>query len=447
MPRKIVIVGANAAGVDAASAARKTDRTAEIILLTKENRGAYSRCGLPFVLGGHIPHFEDLVVYPSSFYRMMKLDLRLETTAKDIDPKAKTVEIEDKTGKQETLEYDSLILATGSKTFVPPVKGIDKEGVYALYTIEEGKMIEQAIKKAKSAVVIGSGFLGLEAAVALTEQGVKTTVVEMLSYILPRMLDQDMAQEVQGRLEEKGLRIIVGHAAEEVLGNGRVRGVSVAGEEIPADLVINAAGVRPTTELAQQAGIVIGETRGIKTNIRMQTSVKDVYAAGDCAETIHMVTQGPALPALGTTAVRQGRVAGTNAAGGYALYPGCLMSAVSQMFDFEVGATGLTEFWAARYGIDLLVGRITGHTRATYYPGALPIRVKLLVEKETKRVVGGQIVGGEDVTQRINALSLAIQKQMTIYELVRADTCYAPSVCETWEPIVLAAENVLMRLR
>ena len=357
------------------------------------------------------------------------------------------MEIEDKTGKQETLEYDSLILATGSKTFVPPVKGIDKEGVYALYTIEEGKMIEQAIKKAKSAVVIGSGFLGLEAAVALTEQGVKTTVVEMLSYILPRMLDQDMTQEVQGRLEEKGLRIIVGHAAEEVLGNGRVRGVSVAGEEIPADLVINAAGVRPTTELAQQAGIVIGETRGIKTNIRMQTSVKDVYAAGDCAETIHMVTQGPALPALGTTAVRQGRVAGTNAAGGYALYPGCLMSAVSQMFDFEVGATGLTEFWAARYGIDLLVGRITGHTRATYYPGALPIRVKLLVEKETKRVVGGQIVGGEDVTQRINALSLAIQKQMTIYELVRADTCYAPSVCETWEPIVLAAENVLMRLR
>ncbi len=446
MPRRIVIVGANAAGVDAASAARKTDRTAEIILLTKENRGAYSRCGLPFVLGGHIPRFEDLIVYPSSFYKMMKLDLRLETTATSIDPKAKTVEAEDKKGRQENLQCDSLILATGGSPLMPPIKGLDKKGVHPLYTIEDGKTIDRLIPKSKSAVVIGAGLLGLEAAVALMERGVKATVVEMLPYVLPRMLDKDMAQEVQGKLEEKGMRFIVGHAVEEILGNETVTGVSVAGEKIAADLVINAAGVRPNVELAQKAGLAIGVTGGIQTNVRMQTSAKDVYAAGDCAETTHMITRGPARPALGTAAVRQGKVAGVNAAGGYTLCLGALSSAVSQMFDFEVGATGLTEFWAARYGVDLVMGKISGHTRASYYPGALPIKVKLLVERESKRIVGGQIVGGEEVTQRINALSLAIQKEMTVYEFVKADTCYAPSVCETWEPMVLAAEMAIRRL-
>jgi len=446
MPKRIVIVGANAAGVDAASAARKTDRTAQILLLTKENRGAYSRCGLPFVLGGHIPRFEDLVVYPPSFYRMMKLDLRLETTATGVDLEAKTVDVQDKTGKQETLEYDSLILATGSSPFKLPIEGMDKKGVYALHTIEEGRLIDETIRGSKSAVVIGSGLLGLEAGVALMERGLETTVVEMLPYVLPRMLDQDMANVVQGRLEEKGMKIVVGHPVDAILGGEKVKAVSVAGKEIPADLVINAAGVRPNTELAQKAGVAIGDTEGIKTNVRMQTSVEDVYAAGDCAETVHMVTRGPALPLLGTTAARQGKVAGVNASGGYSLFPGALMSAVSSMFDFEVGATGLTEFWANRYGIEIVVGRITSKTRADYYPGALPIVVKLLVERETKRIVGGQLVAGEEVTQRVNALSFAIQKQMTVYELAKADTCYAPSVCETWEPMVLAAEMAIRRL-
>ncbi len=377
---------------------------------------------------------------------MMKLDLRLETTATGVDLEAKTVDVQDKTGKQETLEYDSLILATGSSPFKLPIEGMDKKGVYALHTIEEGRLIDETIRGSKSAVVIGSGLLGLEAGVALMERGLETTVVEMLPYVLPRMLDQDMANVVQGRLEEKGMKIVVGHPVDAILGGEKVKAVSVAGKEIPADLVINAAGVRPNTELAQKAGVAIGDTEGIKTNVRMQTSVEDVYAAGDCAETVHMVTRGPALPLLGTTAARQGKVAGVNASGGYSLFPGALMSAVSSMFDFEVGATGLTEFWANRYGIEIVVGRITSKTRADYYPGALPIVVKLLVERETKRIVGGQLVAGEEVTQRVNALSFAIQKQMTVYELAKADTCYAPSVCETWEPMVLAAEMAIRRL-
>jgi len=447
MPKRILIIGAHAAAIDAASAARKTDRTAEITLITTEKRAGYSRCGIPFVLGGHIPRFEDLVVFPSTYYRMMKLNLKLETTATNINKEAKTIDIQDKTGKQETLPYDSLIIATGASPFIPPIKGREKQGVYVVRTLEDGERIDQAIKKAKSAVVVGAGLIGLETAVALAERGLKTTVVELLPYVLPVMLDEDMAKMVHGMLEEKGLRIIVGRAVDEILGTEKVAGVSVAGEEIPADFVVVATGIRINNELAQKASIAIGETRGIKVNMRMETSVKDVYAAGDCAESISLITQRPTLSQLGTTAVKQGKVAGINAAGGYAIFPGVLGSAVSKMFDFEVGATGLTEFFANRAGIATVTGSITSKTRAEYYPGAQPIRVKIIVEKETQRIVGGQIVGGEEVTQRINALSFAIQKQMTVRELVKTDTCYAPPLSETWEPMVLAAETVLMKLR
>lgn len=447
MPRKIIIIGANAAGTDAASAARKTDRKAEITLIDKGDKGAYSRCGLPFVLGGHIPKFEDLIIYPPRYYDMMKYDLRLETEATAIDAKAKTVSIRDQSQKEETLQYDSLILATGSNIFVPPVKGIDKEGILPLHSIEEGQVIDTMIKRgATSAVVLGAGFLGLEAAVALVERDVKTTVVEMLPYVLPRLLDKDMADEVQKMLEAKGLRIIVGHPAEEFVGDGQVKGVSVAAEEIPVDFVINACGVRPNVTLAQSAGITIGETGAIKTGLRMDTTMRDVYAAGDCAETVNLITRRPAAPALGTVAVRQGKVAGINAAGGYAVYPGTLSSAVTRMFEFEVGVSGLNEFFAKRFGFETVTGKVISKTKADYYPGALPIRVKIVVDKESKRIIGGQIIGGEEVTQRINALSFAMQKHMTVYELAKADTCYAPPVNETWEPMVLAAEMAIRRL-
>jgi len=447
LPRKIVIIGANAAGTDAAAAARKTDREAEITLIDRQNVGAYSRCGLPFALGGHIPRFEDLIIYPPRYYDMMKYHLRLETEATEIDTKAKTVSIRDKSGREETLQYDSLILATGSNILIPPIKGIDKDGILPLHSIEEGQVTDAMIKRgARSAVVLGAGFLGLEAAVALVERGVKTTVVEMLPYVLPRLLDKDMADEVQRMLEAKGLRIIVGHPAEEFIGDERVKAVSVAGENIPVDFVTNACGVRSNVALAQKAGIALGETGAVKTSPRMETNVKDVYAAGDCAETIHLVTQRPVVPALGTVAVKQGKVAGISAAGGYAIYPGTLCSAVTRMFDFEVGVTGLNEFFAKRCGFETIIGKIASKTRADYYPGALPIRIKLVIDSESRRIIGGQITGGEEVTQRINALSFGIQKHMTVYDLAKSDTCYAPPLNETWEPMVLAAEMATRRL-
>jgi len=448
MGTRIIVIGANAAGVEAASAARKKDHAAEITLITQEKTAGYSRCGLPFVIGGQIPSFKDLIVYSQAYFQMMKLNLKTETKATAINTKDKTVTVIDKTGATEMLQYDSLVIATGADAFTPTIKGSEKQGILSLRTLEDGERILQAVQSgAKSAVVMGAGLIGLETGVALTERGLKVTVVEMLPQILPQMLDADMAQMVQGHLQERGLCILTEKAVEEFLGGDKVNAIMAGGEKIEADLFLSAFGVRANTKLAAEAGIPIGESRGIKTNARMETEVKDVYAVGDCAETPHLITHKPVCPQLGTVAVKQGKVAGINAGGGYALFPGVLASAVTRLFDIEAGVTGLTENAAKRAGLDVITGTISSKTKADYYPKALPIKVKLVVEKESQRIVGAQIVGGEEVTQRINALSFAIQKGMTVRELAKADTAYAPPLNETWEPMILAAEMVLMKLR
>ena len=448
MARRIIIIGANAAGVEAASAARKKDRTAEITLITQEKTAGYSRCGLPFVIGGQIPSFHDLIVYSPAYFQMLKLNLRNETKATAINTKEKTVTVVDKAGATEVLPYDSLVIATGADSFMPPIKGREKPGILSLRGIEDGENIDAAVKAgAKSAVIMGAGLIGLEAGVALIERGLTVTVVEMLPQILPQLLDADMAKLVQEHLQEKGMRILISKGVEEFLGEDKVTAIMAGGEKIEADLFISAFGVRANTKLAVDAGIPLGETRAIKTNARMETDVKDVYAVGDCAESPNIITHRPTCAQLGTIAVRQGKVAGANAAGDYAQFTGILASAVTRLFEIEAGATGISETSAARNRIEVVTGAISSKTKADYYPTAKPIKVKLIVEKESQRIIGVQIVGGEEVTQRINALSFAIQKQMTVRELAKADTAYAPPLCETWEPMVLAAEMVLMKLR
>jgi len=448
MVKRIVIIGANAAGVEAASAARKKDRTAEITLLTQEKTAGYSRCGLPFVIGGQIPNFKDLIVYPSAYFQMLKLVLKNETKVTAINTKEKIITAIDKSGNTVTQQYDSLIIATGADAFMPPIRGREKQGILSLRNLEDGDRILQAVQNgAKSAVIMGAGLIGLETGVALIERGLKVTIVEMLPQILPQMLDADIAKQVQEHLVERGMSILTGKTVEEFLGDDKVIGIIAGGEKIEADLFVSAFGVRANTKLAVDAGIPLGESRAIKTNARMETEVRDIYAIGDCAEAPNIITHRQTCAQLGTVAVRQGKVAGINSAGEYAQFTGVLGSAVTRLFEIEAGVTGLTEASAARARIDVVTGTISSKTKADYYPNAKPVKVKLIVEKESQRIIGAQVVGGEEVTQRINAVSFAIQKQMTIRELAKADTAYAPPLNETWEPLVLAAEMVLMKLR
>ena len=448
MVRRIIIIGANASGVEAASAARKKDRTAEITLITQEVNAGYSRCGLPFVIGGTISAFRDLIVYPPAYFQMLKLNLRTETKALAINTKEKTVNVQSTGGPVETLAYDALVIATGADSFMPPIKGREKPGILSLRDIEDGEKIDAAVKAgAKSAVIMGAGLIGLEVGVGLMERGLTVTIVELLPQILPQLLDADMAKMVQEHLESKGMRILTRKGVEEFVGEEKVTAVIAGGEKIEADLFVSAFGVRANTKLAVEAGIPLGESRAIKTNGRMETEVRDVYAVGDCAEAPSIITHRPTCAQLGTIAVRQGKVAGTNAGGGYSQFSGVLASAVTMLFEIQAGNTGLTETGAERNRIEVVTGAISSKTRADYFPGAKPIKVKLVVEKESQRIVGGQVIGGEEVTQRINCLSFAIQKGMTVRELSKADTAYAPPLCETWEPMVLAAELVLMKLR
>lgn len=447
MPNKIVIIGANAAGVHAANAARKTDPKAEITLVDKEAYPAYSRCGIPYVLAGEIPSFNDLSAFPPSHYRMMKLNLRLETKARSINPSEKVVLIEDKEGEIEALKYDTLVIAKGADPFVIPIKGRDLPGVHTMRTIEDGKAIQQAMKTAKNAAVIGAGFIGLETAHAFVAKKIKTTIIELVPYILPALFDEDMADYSQKKIEEHGVNVIVGRRVEAILGKDKVEGISVGGEEVKADVVVMAAGIRPKTALVKNVDMELGVTRAIRVNPRMETSVSGIFAAGDCVESQSSITGLPCLYQLGTNAVRQGTTAGINAAGGYTANPRVICSAVTRIFDFELGAVGLSEFQAAKVGFQTLSATITGNTRASYFPGGKELRVKIIAEPVLGRIMGAQMIGGENVAQRINMLSIAIQKEMTAQELAVADTSYAPPVAETLEPVATAAEIVAKRIR
>jgi NADH oxidase (H2O2-forming) len=447
LPKKILIIGANAAGVHAANAARKTETKAEITLIDREQYPAYSRCGIPYVLGGEIPSFDDLMAFPPSHYRMMKFDLRLQTQARSINPDDKIVLVEDKEGNFEALKYDSLILATGADPFIVPVAGHGLPGVFAMRTVEDGKAIQEAMKTAESAVVIGAGFIGLETAHAFVANKIKTTIVEVIPYILPALFDEDMADYAQKKIEDHGVSVVLGRRVDAILGKDKVEGVSVGGEEIKADLVVMAAGIRPRTDLIRGLGVELGVTRAIRVNPRMETSVPGIFAAGDCVESQSSITGLPCLYQLGTNAVRQGTTAGVNATGGYASNPRVICSAVSRIFDFELGAVGLSEYQAAKVGFRTVSASITGRTRAAYFPGGKEVRVKIIAEPILGRIMGAQLVGGEAVAQRVNMLSVGIQKEMTALELSAADTSYAPPVAETVEPIATAAEIVAKKIR
>ena len=446
MTRKIIIIGAGAAGVSAAASARKQDRTAEIKIITEEEYAAYSRCGMPFVLSREIPSFQNLVLYPPDFYRMMKLDLLLETKALDVDIDKKAVKIQKKNNETETLAYDSLIMATGARASKPPIKGTDKKGVHLVRTINDCQTIDSQIKRSKSAIIIGAGLIGLEIAAAIKERGLASTVIEFFPQILPQMLDPDMAKLVQQNLIKNGIDVMVRKTADAIIGNDTVKGVSVDGTELSTDMVILATGVRPEVEILKKIGAEIGITRSAKVNIRMRTNLNEVYAVGDCAETSHIVSGRPISPQLGTIAVRQGRVAGINAAGGYSTLPSVLGSAITRFLGQEIGQTGLTENRAKEHGLKPVIGTITAKTRAHYYPGGTDIKIKLIAEPELGRIIGTQIIGGEEVTQRINMASIAIQKGLTVHEVNLTDTCYSPPVSDYWEPFITAAEMALRKI-
>ncbi len=441
---KIVIIGLGSGGFAASLAIRRTDPEASITIIEKRPYEMFSPCGMPFAIEG-IVGLDKLRFSLPEDKQILKL---LSSEAVAINPVEKNVVVSTlKNGKNISVPYDSLILAPGAEPFIPPVKGAKEalyKGVFVLHDIESAWKIIEYAGEARRAVVVGAGPIGLEIAVALKTKGLDVTVVEMLSYALPRALDRDMAKMIEDSLTRRGIRLLMNKSVSSINGMP-VESVSVGDEVINTDVVVLASGVRANLEMAKNAGIETGKW-GIKTNARMETNVKGIYAVGDCIETVSLINHRPTVMQLSSAAYRQGMVAGTNAAGGYDIYEGALGTFVSLIGSLEVGATGFNEFFAESAGYKVISGKARGKNRPEYYPGSKDITVKIIADAKTGRVLGGQVVGEEGAGSRINVLSLAIKAGMDVYALSSTEMAYCPMVAENYDVLNKAADFLVRKL-
>ena len=452
MPKRIVVIGCGVSGTTAAFHARKTDRTAEIVLIGDENLPEYSRCGLPYAFSGIVPSLNALIGHDESFYEQTnRVKLRLGWDCTGIDASTQRVQLtRPRDGREETLDYDALILTTGARAATMTLPGSDLRGVFTIRTMEDMERLADRLSevKVKRVAIIGAGLTGSEMAEALLIRQVSVLQAEIFPEILPTILDPDMASIVRQKGEEHGVEYHLQSTIEEIHGDkGEVSGVKISGKNYEADAVIFAVKVRPNTELAGKAGIALGEFGGIRTDERMETSGKNVYAAGDCVETYDRITRRHVFFQLATTAVRQAMVAGVNAAGGTSKYPGSTGVTTVKLFGLEVASFGPTTTLAERLGIHPLSVRITGSTRLTYYPGGKDLTVKLLAHPDDGRLIGAQLVGEEGATLRANFASMGAHLGLSVEEFAEIETCYSPPLAPVWDPVTIAAQALLRKLK
>ena len=447
MTERLVVIGADAAGMSAASQARRRRGPDDLAIVAFERGGytSYSACGIPYLVGGVVEDETKLVARsPEVFREEYAVDVRLRTEVVTIDLAARVVHARELTTGREYAEgFDQLVYAAGSVPMRPPIPGIDAPGVYGVQILDDGLAVRRAIDAgARRVVVVGGGYIGLEMAEAMSLRGLDVTVVDQ-SRTPIGTFDPDIGEFVADAVRGMGIRLVLGAAAEaiETGPDGRAAGVRVAGELFPADLVILGLGVRPNVALARDAGIPLGASGGIAVDRRMATGVEGVWAAGDCVESVHRLSGQRVVVALGTHANKQGRVAGINIGGGYATFPGVIGTAVTKVCSLEVARTGLSESEAREAGFRYVTAHVDSTTRAGYFPGAAPIRVKMIAEERSGRLLGAQIVGREGAAQRIDVLATAIWNEMTVEEVLSLDLSYAPPFAPVWDPVLIAARK------
>jgi NADPH-dependent 2,4-dienoyl-CoA reductase/sulfur reductase-like enzyme/rhodanese-related sulfurtransferase len=449
--KKILVIGGVAAGTKAAAKCRRELPDADIKIITDEAYVSYAGCGLPYYIGGHVKREQLEVRTAADFKAENDIEVFTLHRALSIDAVKKTVLVKDlRLGGTEEFSYDVLIVATGAAPLMPLIPGHDLKNVFTLRTIDDvTRLGALAVSgKAKKAIIVGGGYIGLEVAENLVERGIKVTLVEVLPHILPRM-DEEMALLVQNHVRQKGVHLVLGQKVVKIEGDksGEVaRGITDKGEKIAADFVLWAAGVRPEVELARTAGIEIGKTGAIKTDERMRTSAPHVYAVGDCAETKNLITGKPAWVPLGSTANKMGRVAAINACGGSDTFPGVLGSMVIKVFDLNVAMTGLTQKEAETERYDLETVVVPCKDKAHYYPGNEFVTTKLVVDRKTRRILGAQIVGRGVVDKPIDILVTAITLNATVDQVAKMDFAYAPPYSGALSPLINAANVMLNKL-
>ncbi|GIH95905.1 FAD-dependent oxidoreductase [Planobispora siamensis] len=451
MTERLVVIGGDAAGLSAASQARKRRgrEDLEIVVFERGRHASYSACGIPYLVSGEVSDPEDLVARrPEVFRDEMDIDLRLRSEVVEIDLERRAVAVRAQDGGLRREPFDQLVVATGAVPSRPDLPGATAEGVHGVQTLDDGIALLRALesRRPRRAVVIGGGYIGLEMAEAMLKRGLEVTLIEAGPQPMGT-LDPDMGAMVADALRGLGAEIHLGEPVEELHHeDGRVTAVRTADRTVPADLVVLGLGTRPNSALAREAGIEVGPTGGIRTDRRMRTSAEGVWAAGDCVETFHLVSRRPVAIALGTHANKQGRAVGINIGGGYASFPGVIGTAVCKVCEYEVARTGLTTAEAARAGFETVEESVESTTRAGYYPGAMRMTTKVIADRATGRLLGAQIVGREGAAKRIDALAVAIWHEMTVADMTGLDLSYAPPFAPVWDPVLIAARKAAERL-
>jgi NADPH-dependent 2,4-dienoyl-CoA reductase/sulfur reductase-like enzyme len=447
MTKRLVVVGGDAAGMSAASQARRRlDAEAlEIVAFERSHHLSYSACGIPYWVAGDVDGPAELVARTADEHRRRGIDVRMRTEVEGLDLDRGEVHVRDlESGRPDRLGFDELVLATGAEPVRPPLPGVDARGVYGVQTLDDGEAVLDGLRlRPRSAVVVGGGYIGVEMAEAMVRRGLQVRVVDQAPEPMTT-LDPDMGQMVHKAMERMGIDVITGADVQafEADGEGRVEAVVTSAGTYQADLVVLGVGVRPNADLARRAGLPLGDTGGLRTDLRMRVRGRDgVWAGGDCVEVLNLVSGQFTHVPLGTHANKHGRIIGTNLGGGYATFPGVVGTAVSKVCDLEIARTGLREKEAAAAGFAYVAVTIDSTTRAGYFPGAQPITVKMIAERRTGRLLGAQIVGREGSAKRIDTVAVALWHRMTVEDMTALDLAYAPPFSPVWDPILVAARK------
>ncbi len=442
---RLLVIGGGPAGMAAASKAKREKPDLEVIVAEAGKYVSFALCGIPYYLAGVVKDINELVHYTPEYFReKRKIDVRIKTKVTSVDFSGKKAILEYENGREEEVEWDYLVIATGAKPRTFPLPGLDLEGIYTIRSLDDAVIIKEAAKKAEKVVIVGGGYIGLEVAEAFRILGKKVTVIEALDHVLPNV-DKDIADYVEEELRRNGIEIKKEQKVVGFEGNGKVRKVLTEKGEYEADLVIFSVGVVPNTDLFRDSPLEFGFKGAIRVNERMETNIEGVYAVGDVATVKNIVTGKEDWIALAQIANKMGRVAGANIAGLEMSLPGVAGTAFIKVFDLEVGRTGLTEFQAKKLGYNVESIVVKSVTKPKYYPGWKNIVVKILYDSESKKILGAQAVGGEGVSMRINAIATALYAKLTVDELFNIDFGYAPPFAPVWDPLVVASSLALRR--
>jgi NADPH-dependent 2,4-dienoyl-CoA reductase/sulfur reductase-like enzyme len=449
--QRFIIIGGVAAGMSAASKARRLRPDMEILVFERSGYVSYIACGMPYLISNKVKSSSSLVVYDGKFFKEKRNnDVFLHHEVTRIFPQRKVILVKDiQTSEEREYSYTKLLISTGARPVYPPIKNRELKGIFTLRLLEDGIAIKDYIKNnlPRTGLILGAGSIGMEMAEAFSEAGIQVTVVERMSNILGTM-DDEINSIVEQELERKGVTLLKSKNVTEFTGNGSVVSKTILenGEFIDTDIVIIGAGVKPNSEIARDAGIELERTGAIKVNERMETSIPDIYSAGDCAEAYHLIYGRNVYMPLGTVANKQGRVAGENVAGGNASFAGIVGTYVFKVFDLEVGRTGLTEKEAKNEGMDYVSNTIDHISRAPYYPGASTIRIKLVAERKTGRLLGAQVIGKDVAAKRVDVLATAVTARMTVNEIQNLDLGYSPPFSPDYDPVLIAASELQKKI-